>query len=142
MKTKLSKDRGGTLIDAHDLQNVWRRAAKKVKLWQVGLGPHQLRSSFKSQCNRCEIAYPVSEFCMGHGGGDRYGYSRETLDERYMAKELAKFWEPTTVNKEEVDQLQDQLQQQAEYIMYLKDVIPKLQEMAKASQLQKNAKKP
>jgi hypothetical protein len=59
-----------------------------------------------------------------------------------MAKELAKFWEPTTVNKEEVDQLQDQLQQQAEYIMYLKDVIPKLQEMAKASQLQKNAKKP
>jgi hypothetical protein len=108
MKTKLSKDRGGTLIDAHDLQNVWRRAAKKVKLWQVGLGPHQLRSSFKSQCGKSEVAYAVSEFCMGHGT-DRYGYSRETLDERYMARELGKLWKPTIPTKEEVEELRDKL---------------------------------
>ena len=118
MKTKVSKNRGGTLIDAHDLQNVWRRAAKKIKLWQVGLGPHQLRSSFKSQCNRCEVAYPASEFCMGHGGGDRYGYGRETLDERYMAKELGKLWEPTKAATEtEMKQVQERFKELQRFVV-------------------------
>jgi hypothetical protein len=91
--TKTYKDRGRKLIDPHDLQNVWRRAAKKVGLWHEGLGPHQLRSVFKSECGRSEVAYAVSEFCMGHGGGDQYGYARETLDEEYMAKQLSKLWD-------------------------------------------------
>jgi hypothetical protein len=30
---------------------------------------------------------------MGHGGGDRYGYARETLNEEYMEKQLSKFWD-------------------------------------------------
>jgi hypothetical protein len=124
-KTKVSKNRGGELIDAHDLQNVWRRAAKKVKLWQIGLGPHQLRSSFKSQCNRCEVAYPVSEFCMGHGGGDKYGYSRETLDEQYMAKELGKFWEPVKPATEaDLQQISDKYETLRQYVF--KEMIEKL----------------
>jgi len=116
LNTKSHKNRGGALIDPHDMQNVWRRAAKKTKLWQVGLGPHQLRSCFKSQCGKSEVAYAVSEFCMGHGGGDKYGYSRETLDERYVAKELSKLWgrsEPATVDAlRERDQTIEELQQQ------------------------------
>jgi hypothetical protein len=89
----LCQDRGNKLIDPHDMQNVWRRAAKKAKFWQEGLGPHTLRSVFKSQCGKAEVAYAVSEFCMGHGGGDKYGYAREVLDEKYAAKELRKLWE-------------------------------------------------
>jgi len=92
LNTKAYKDRGGKLIDPHDIQNVWRRAAKKSRLWQEGLGPHTLRSVFRSQCARSGVAKAVSEFCMGHGGGDQYGYSREVLDEQYVAMELRKMW--------------------------------------------------
>jgi hypothetical protein len=92
LKTKMHRDRGGSLIDPHDMQNVWRRAAKKAKLWQVGLGPHTLRSTFKSQCGKSDVKEAVSEFCMGHGGGDKYGYAREVLNEQYVASELRKLW--------------------------------------------------
>jgi len=101
LKTKTHKDRGGALIDPHDMQNVWRRAAKKAKLWQEGLGPHTLRSTFKSQCGKLGVARAVSEFCMGHGGGDQYGYSRETTDEKYVASELRKLWVGETTMPEE-----------------------------------------
>jgi len=106
LKTKIHKDRGGALIDPHDMQNVWRRAAKKVKLWQEGLGPHTLRSAFKSQCARSGVAKAVSEFCMGHGGGDQYGYSREVQDEQYVASELAKLWAPVGSPEEIVMKVQ------------------------------------
>jgi len=92
LKTKVHKNRGGTLIDPHDIENVWRRAAKKIKLWQEGLGPHTLRSAFKSQCGKLGVTAAVSEFCMGHGGGDKYGYAREVLNEQYAASELRKLW--------------------------------------------------
>ncbi len=101
LNTKTYKNRGSKLIDPHDMQNVWRRAAKKAKLWQEGLGPHQLRSTFKSQCGKLGVARAVSEFCMGHGGGDRYGYSRETTDEKYVASELRKLWIGETAMPEE-----------------------------------------
>ena len=101
LKTKVHMNRGGSLIDPHDMQNVWRRAAKKVKLWQEGLGPHTLRSTFKSQCGKSGVARAVSEFCMGHGGGDQYGYSRETTDEKYVASELRKLWIGQTGTPEE-----------------------------------------
>lgn len=32
---------------------------------------------------------------MGHGPGDKYGYSREVQDETYVASELAKLWKGT-----------------------------------------------
>jgi hypothetical protein len=92
LRTKIHKNRGGALIDGHDMQQRWRGAAKKAKLWQEGLGPHTLRSTFKSQCGKLGVARAVSEFCMGHGGGDQYGYSREVLDEQYVAGELGKLW--------------------------------------------------
>jgi hypothetical protein len=91
-KTKGEADRGGALIDPHDMQNVWRRAAKKAKIWQEGLGPHTLRSAFRSQCAKLGVAAAVGEFCMGHGGGDKYGYAREVLNEQYVASELRKLW--------------------------------------------------
>jgi len=102
LKTKMHRDRGGSLIDPHDMQNVWRRAAKKAKLWQEGLGPHTLRSTFKSQCGKSDVKEAVSEFCMGHGGGDRYGYAREVLNEQYVASELRKLWAGQSIMPEEV----------------------------------------
>jgi hypothetical protein len=33
---------------------------------------------------------------MGHGGRERYGYSRETTDETYVVSELSKLWNATT----------------------------------------------
>jgi len=101
LKTKTHKDRGGALIDPHDMQNVWRRAAKKTKVWQEGLGPHTLRSAFRSQCGKSGVPAAVSEFCMGHGGGDKYGYAREVLNEQYMALELRKLWAGQTGVPEE-----------------------------------------
>jgi len=101
LRTKIHKNRGGALIDAHDMQQRWRTAAKKAKLWQEGLGPHTLRSTFKSQCGKLGVARAVSEFCMGHGGGDQYGYSRETTDEKYVASELRKLWIGETAMPEE-----------------------------------------
>jgi integrase len=100
LNTKAYKDRGAKLIDPHDIQNVWRRAAKKAGLWQMGLGPHTLRSTFRSQCARAGVVRAVSEFCMGHGGGDQYGYSREVLDEQYVASELRKLWAGGEVAKD------------------------------------------
>jgi hypothetical protein len=109
-KTKTSKNRGGALVDPHDMQQVWRRAAKKAKLWQEGLGPHTLRSTFRSQCAKLGVSIAVAEFCMGHGGGDKYGYSREVLNETYMVRELRKLWEQTKPASEtEVKGLQEQI---------------------------------
>jgi hypothetical protein len=110
LKTKVHENRGGSLVDPHDMQQVWRRAAKKAKLWQEGLGPHTLRSTFRSQCGKLGVPIAVAEFCMGHGGGDKYGYSREVLNEGYMVKELRKLWEQMKPASEtEVKGLQEQI---------------------------------
>ena len=93
LNTHTYKDRGAALIDPHDMTTVWRRAAKKINVWQLGLGPHQLRSAFRSQCGKADVAVGVSEFFMGHGASDKYGYGREVLDEEHAAKEITKLWE-------------------------------------------------
>jgi hypothetical protein len=101
LKTKQYVDRGAVLLDPHDMQTRWRVAAKKVHVWQVGFGPHSLRSAFRTQCDRAAVADAIAEFCMGHGS-DRYGYSRP--DEAFAARELAKMWEYNLpVAKSELD---------------------------------------
>lgn len=102
LNTKIHKNRGGKLIDPHDMQNAWRRGAKKAKIWQEGLGPHTLRSAFRTQCGKSGVPAAVGEFCMGHGGGDKYGYAREVLNEQYVASELAKLWTPLGGQEENV----------------------------------------
>jgi len=112
-----ARTRPGALVDSHDMQTVWRRAARKAKLYQVGLGPHQLRSAFRSQCGKADVASSVAEFFMGHGGGDKFGYSREALDVDYAAKEIGKLWtynrggtrEAYTVLQSEVQELQEKI---------------------------------
>jgi hypothetical protein len=93
LNTHTYKDRGAALIDPHDMTTVWRRAAKKIKVWYLGLGPHQLRSAFRSQCGKADVDLGVAEFFMGHGASDRYGYGREVLDEEHASKEIKKLWE-------------------------------------------------
>jgi hypothetical protein len=127
LRTKTYRNRGQELVNARDLQCVWKRAAEKAKLYHIGLGPHQLRSAFKSQCGKSEVAHAVSEFCMGHGGGDAYGYSRETLDEDYMAKQLSRLWDhngPASV--EEVTNLRTENQQLRERLEALEKRIEAL----------------
>jgi integrase len=111
-------ERGRQPIEAIDLEMNWQRARRKAKLDQVGLGPHSLRSCFRSECAKLEVAEAVSEYEMGHGAGDKFGYSREVLDETYVARELSKLWNrigqqtATTHNlKEQISLLQEQVKE-------------------------------
>jgi hypothetical protein len=104
--------RGGKLIHTQVMENIFRGRAKEVGVYEKGMGPHTLRSVFTSQCAMVGVREAVCEFMKGHGSGDKYGYSREVLNEEYVVKELRKLWEPATVSKEEVDQLKNQMQAQ------------------------------
>lgn len=86
------KTRTGKPLTSNDVIGAWRRAAEKAGFYKSGFGPHQLRSAFRSQCAKAEVSRSIAEFFMGHGGGDKYGYSREVLDEEYAAKEIEKLW--------------------------------------------------
>lgn len=85
--------RGKQPIEAIDLEQNWQRARRKAKLDSTGLGPHTLRSCFRSECAKLEVAEPVAEFELGHGPGrENFGYARQVLDESYVARELSKLW--------------------------------------------------
>jgi integrase len=74
--------RGGRLIGPQNLQDVWRRAARRVGLYYEGFGPHKLRTCFKSKC--ADLGIPViAEWQMGHGG-DKYGYDLSGIDEQFI----------------------------------------------------------
>lgn len=87
--------RGKKPITRQALEDRFRKAAKSVGLHQVGMGPHTLRSVFTSQCAMVGVRESVCEFLKGHGAGDKYGYSREVLNEEYVVKELRKLQKPT-----------------------------------------------
>lgn len=97
-------ERGRQPIEAIDLEMNWQRARRKAKLDQPGLGPHTLRSVFRSECAKLEVAEAVSEYEMGHGAGDKFGYARQVLDEAYVAGELGKLWNRTGHQTVEIDQ--------------------------------------
>ena len=97
--------RGGQLIDHLDLEMNWQRACERANLRQIGVGPHTLRSAFRSQCAKLGVADATAEFLMGHGSRDTYGYSREYQDEALTARELAKLWQVTTTPSIERDAL-------------------------------------
>jgi len=80
------------LVNDMHLRDVFHRAAKEVELYQLGIGPHTLRSVFSSQCAKAGVAPAVAEFMKGHGSSDRYGYNREVLDPEFDVKELRKLW--------------------------------------------------
>jgi hypothetical protein len=122
--TKKHSNRGGQPIDAEDLQHVWRRAARRTGLWHVGLGPHSLRSVFRTSCDGAGVRTNISEYCMGHGS-DEYGYSRP--GEELVAKELSKYWnrtEPAT---------QDSLRERDERISQLESELKKLRDEFESS---------
>jgi hypothetical protein len=86
------KVRGNKPLHREAMEEIFRRAAKRVNLYKKGMGPHTLRSAFTSQCAMAGVVQAVAEFAKGHGGADKYGYSREVLNEEYMVKELRKLW--------------------------------------------------
>jgi integrase len=105
--TRKFSGRGGVPVEPHDMQARWRIAAKKAGIWHEGLGPHHLRSVFKTTCDGAGVSPAVSEFCMGHGA-DRYGYSRPT--EEIVTQELEKLWnrmKPAT--SQELEKLKEEL---------------------------------
>ena len=80
--TRSFTKRGGRLIESQNLQDVWRRAARRVGLYYEGFGPHKLRTAFKSKC--ADLGIPViAEWQMGHGG-DKYGYDLSGIDENFI----------------------------------------------------------
>jgi len=93
--------RGNKPITRQVLEDRFRKAAQAVELYQLGMGPHILRSAFESQCAMVGIKKNIAEFVTGHGGGDRYGYRREVLNEEYVVKELRKLQSPRTASSEE-----------------------------------------
>jgi len=108
-------NRGGRPIGSNDLETTWQRASRRAGLRQIGMGPHTLRSAFRSQCAKAKVEEAVAEFQMGHGPGDKYGYSREVQDETYVASELSKLWKgvtPVTTAEfnERIRELQEQLE--------------------------------
>ena len=103
--------RGKKPVHVQAMEDRFRKAARQVGLYQPGMGPHTLRSVFTSQCAMAGVRESVCEFMKGHGAGDKYGYSREVLNEAFMVKELRKLWEPATVSKEEVDRLKSEVEE-------------------------------
>ena len=89
-------NRGKQPVSSIDAEMNWTRARRRAGIEEIGLGPHTLRSSFRSECGRLGVADAVAESQMGHGGRERYGYSRETTDEAYVVSELSKLWNATT----------------------------------------------
>lgn len=87
--------RGGKPIHVQATEDRFRKAAKQVGLYQKGTGPHTLRSVFTSQCAMVGVAQAVCEFVKGHGAGDKYGYRREVLNEKYVIAELRKLQSPS-----------------------------------------------
>jgi len=89
-RTRQMKGQGSQIIDGNDMQKRWRLAAIKVGIYQAGLGPHSMRAAFKTACDAVGVNPSASEQCLGHGGGDKFGYARP--DEKFIADELRKLW--------------------------------------------------
>jgi integrase len=89
-------NRGKQPVSSIDAEMNWTRARRRAGIEELGLGPHTLRSSFRSECGRLGVADAVAESQMGHGSREKYGYSRETTDETYVVSELSKLWTATT----------------------------------------------
>lgn len=74
--------KGGKLLPPRNMQEVWQHAAEDVGLYYEGLGPHKLRTSFRSKCG--ELGIPgIGEWQMGHGG-EQYGYDLSGMDETFI----------------------------------------------------------
>jgi integrase len=74
--------KGGVLLAPRNMQEVWQHAADDVGLYYQGLGPHKLRTAFRSKC--ADLGIPaVGEWQMGHGG-EEYGYDLSGMDENFI----------------------------------------------------------
>jgi hypothetical protein len=86
------KARGGTPVSPYDLRENWRRAAKKAKLWQAGMGPHVLMSVFESTAGMAGTNQAAIQMARGHRYVDKYGYARQAQNEEWTSQELQKYW--------------------------------------------------
>ncbi|MGA2971918.1 MAG: hypothetical protein ABSE39_04740 [Candidatus Bathyarchaeia archaeon] len=82
--------KGGQLIKPEKLKKRWVYAAKKAKLWYVGMGAHHLRSAFHTQGVRANVDDRMLLFHLGKGG-DKFGYVRP--EEQDVVRELRKVWQ-------------------------------------------------
>ena len=49
------RNRGNQLLASMRLQHVWRRSAKRAKVYRPGFGPHHLRTVFRTRCGELGI---------------------------------------------------------------------------------------
>ncbi len=95
-KLRNGDTKGGKPIGPMKLKKRWSYAAKKAKLWYVGMGAHHLRSAYHTQAVRANVDDRMLLFQLGKGG-DKFGYVRP--DEEDVVRELRKLWkytQPTT----------------------------------------------
>jgi CRISPR/Cas system-associated protein Cas5 (RAMP superfamily) len=117
--------RGDKLVTRQVIEDRFRKAAQQVELYHLGMGPHTLMSVFESQCGMAGVKDNVIEFARGHGGGDKYGYRREVLNEEFLVKELRKLWEHTKpVTESDLRQVSDKYETLRQYVV--KSLIEKL----------------
>ena len=107
--------KGGNPISPMRLKKRWSYAAKKAKLWYIGLGAHHLRSAFHTQGVRAHVDDRMLLFHLGKGA-DKYGYVRPSEED--LATELRKLWQ---YNSPEIA-----IQQQTETIQNLQAQITTL----------------
>jgi hypothetical protein len=135
LKTGDYKIRGNKPMHRKALEDNFRSAAQQTGLYEKGTGPHTFRSIFTSACAMAGVAQAVAEFAKGHGGGDKYGYSREVLNEEYVVKELRKLWEHTKpATESDLKQLNDKYETLRQYVAnsLIKELPPEKQALARA----------
>lgn len=84
--------KGGNPISPMKLKKRWSYAAKKAKLWYIGMGAHHLRSAYHTQAVRANVDDRMLLFHLGKGG-DKFGYVRP--EEQGVVRELRKLWKYT-----------------------------------------------
>jgi integrase len=76
------KGKGGRLLVPRNMAEVWQHAAQNIELYYEGMGPHKLRTTFRTKC--ADLGIPVvAAWQMGHGG-EQYGYDLSGMDEAFI----------------------------------------------------------
>ena len=116
------------------LEDRFRKAAKQVGSYTLGVGPHILRSAFESQCAMVGVKEAVAEFCAGHGGGDRYGYRREVLNPQFVISELRKLQTPSVRDLESEIRNRDERLAKLERVLSIPQIQRALKNLPKATE--------
>lgn len=116
-KLPLKGGRGpGNLRAKGNIQYAFREAARRLGLYQLGLGVHELRDTFRTEATKRGLPEPLAEHQLGHR--DPLGYEKSFKDIDWALQHWRKFWYPeqTAIQSElerlrlENERLRDELE--------------------------------